>query len=82
MSSPKIFDRRDGLVHFIRDYTDPITNREAMQTTQPPRITFKGCPRCLGDLVQMSDWYGAYIDCVQCGYIEHREASEWQVEAQ
>ena len=28
---------------------------------------FKSCPRCHGDLYDSSDFYGRYIDCLQCG---------------
>jgi Restriction alleviation protein Lar len=27
----------------------------------------KACPRCRGDLVLDSDYYGSYVSCVQCG---------------
>jgi hypothetical protein len=27
----------------------------------------KGCPRCHGDLVLESDYYGQYATCLQCG---------------
>lgn len=30
---------------------------------------FQACPRCRGDLYQGRDIYGAYIACVQCGYV-------------
>ena len=29
----------------------------------------KGCPRCRGDLHEESDLYGAYVSCIQCGYV-------------
>lgn len=29
----------------------------------------KSCPRCRGDLVIESDFYGAYVSCIQCGNI-------------
>jgi hypothetical protein len=29
----------------------------------------KGCPKCRGDLREDGDKFGAYIACVQCGYI-------------
>lgn len=28
----------------------------------------KSCPRCHGDLYDNSDFYGRYIDCLQCGH--------------
>lgn len=30
-------------------------------------IYFKACPRCHGDVAELSDIYGAYLDCLQCG---------------
>jgi len=27
----------------------------------------KACPRCHGDLVLDSDYYGNYVSCIQCG---------------
>jgi len=27
----------------------------------------KSCPRCHGDLVLDSDYYGSYVSCIQCG---------------
>jgi transcription elongation factor Elf1 len=27
----------------------------------------KSCPRCRGDLVLDSDFYGGYVSCIQCG---------------
>jgi len=27
----------------------------------------KSCPRCRGDLVLDSDYYGHYVSCIQCG---------------
>jgi DNA-directed RNA polymerase subunit M/transcription elongation factor TFIIS len=30
-------------------------------------IWFKSCPRCHGDLVPRSDFYGRYLSCLQCG---------------
>ena len=40
------------------------------------RYWLKKCPRCQGDLREESDVYGAYIDCVQCGYILRAEEEE------
>lgn len=32
-------------------------------------IWCKNCPRCNGDLVSLSDIYGEFISCLQCGCI-------------
>ena len=33
-------------------------------------IYFKSCPRCsVGDLIDASDHWGAYKECLQCGYL-------------
>lgn len=29
----------------------------------------KACPRCAGDLLLQSDFYGSNVACLQCGYI-------------
>ncbi len=29
----------------------------------------KACPRCAGDLRTEKDIYGAYVACIQCGYV-------------
>jgi hypothetical protein len=29
----------------------------------------KACPRCRGDLHDEKDFYGAYVGCIQCGYV-------------
>ena len=29
----------------------------------------KACPRCRGDLHEEKDVYGAYVACIQCGYV-------------
>lgn len=31
-------------------------------------IHFKSCERCKGDVAQTSDWYGEYLQCMQCGW--------------
>ncbi len=31
-------------------------------------IKLKGCPKCKGDLYLVSDIYGRYVDCLQCGF--------------
>lgn len=33
-------------------------------------LFFKACPRCRGDLHTASDIYGAYKECLHCGYIQ------------
>ena len=34
-------------------------------------ILFKSCPKCTnGDLMTSQDMFGAYIECVQCGYLK------------
>ena len=33
------------------------------------KILFKSCPKCeTGDLVKYADMYGAYFECMQCGF--------------
>ena len=32
-------------------------------------ILLKSCPKCVGDLIQVIDIHGDYLDCIQCGYI-------------
>ncbi len=31
-------------------------------------IYFKACPRCEGDINVRTDWYGEYMECLQCGW--------------
>jgi DNA-directed RNA polymerase subunit M/transcription elongation factor TFIIS len=31
-------------------------------------VYFKSCPRCGGDVHADKDWYGAYVNCLQCGW--------------
>ena len=34
-------------------------------------VWFKSCPKCgTGDLLEEKDHYGAYVQCVQCGYMK------------
>ena len=33
-------------------------------------ITFKGCPKCAGDLYSGEDMYGKFLNCLQCGYLK------------
>lgn len=32
------------------------------------QIRFKACVRCGGDMQLCRDWYGAYWNCLQCGW--------------
>ncbi|MBF8286211.1 MAG: hypothetical protein HW393_25, partial [Dehalococcoidia bacterium] len=36
----------------------------------------KGCPRCRGDLHEETDFYGAYVACIQCGYVLNSREEE------
>jgi len=36
----------------------------------------KACPRCRGDLHEEKDFYGAYVACIQCGYLLNAQAEE------
>jgi transcription elongation factor Elf1 len=31
-------------------------------------LKFKSCPRCNGDVTVKNDWYGQYMNCLQCGW--------------
>ena len=31
-------------------------------------LYFKACPRCEGDINVRTDWYGEYMECLQCGW--------------
>ncbi len=33
----------------------------------------KGCPKCRGDVYLERDHYGAYLACLQCGYLVDQE---------
>ena len=33
----------------------------------------KACPRCRGDLREEADSFGAYVACMQCGYVATSE---------
>ena len=32
-------------------------------------IYFNACPKCHGDLVLNQDGYGAFVSCLQCGFM-------------
>lgn len=32
-------------------------------------IYFKACPKCHGDLTINRDGYGAFVSCLQCGFM-------------
>ena len=34
-------------------------------------LYLKGCPRCRGDIYADSDEYGAYRQCLQCGFVSY-----------
>ena len=36
----------------------------------------KACPRCRGDLHEERDFYGAYVACIQCGYLLNAREEE------
>ena len=36
----------------------------------------KACPRCRGDLREEKDFYGAYVACIQCGYVLNAQDEE------
>ena len=33
-------------------------------------VYLKGCPRCSGDLTDGQDAAGAYLACIQCGFMQ------------
>ena len=34
-------------------------------------VLFKSCPKCItGDLLKSEDMFGAYLECVQCGFVK------------
>ena len=37
-------------------------------------LEFRACPRCEGDLHLKQDYYGAYKECLQCGYSKDIQA--------
>ena len=32
-------------------------------------IYFNACPKCHGDLTMNQDMYGAFVSCLQCGFM-------------
>ena len=34
-------------------------------------LYLKGCPRCAGDIYADRDEYGAYRQCLQCGFVSY-----------
>lgn len=46
---------------------------------QPRTILLKACPRCEGALVEYSDQYGPYRQCLQCGYMRDLEEESFPV---
>ena len=44
-------------------------------------VGFKQCPRCRGDVQTVHEWYGEYINCLQCGHVAEvqrvREQVDW-----
>ncbi len=34
-------------------------------------LYLKGCPRCSGDIYADRDEYGAYRQCLQCGFVSY-----------
>lgn len=41
-------------------------------------LLFKSCPCCRGDLYLDKDRYGAFVLCIQCGYLKDPLAQELQ----
>ena len=40
-------------------------------------ILFKSCPKCMtGDLIKAQDMFGAYVQCIQCGFMKDLPAPE------
>ena len=38
-------------------------------------VFFKSCPRCDGDRVLESDFYGRFITCLACGHVTYPEVA-------
>ena len=39
-------------------------------------VYLKSCPKCLGDLTVAQDGYGAFIRCLQCGFMKDLEVKD------
>ena len=40
-------------------------------------LWFKSCPKCeRGDMIEGQDQYGAYMECVQCGFVRDLPAEQ------
>ena len=37
-------------------------------------IYFNACPKCHGDLTMNQDGYGAFVSCLQCGFMRDIDA--------
>ena len=44
-------------------------------------VFFKSCPRCDGDRVLESDFYGRFITCLACGHVSYPEVATLSAEA-
>ena len=44
--------------------------------TNEHMLFLKGCPKCGGDVARREDNYGAYVTCLQCGYIRDLDGSK------
>lgn len=47
----------------------PIGPQSYSNAPWKPLLYLKSCPRCHGDLHHDRDHYGAYLQCVQCGFV-------------
>ena len=45
-------------------------------------VFFKSCPRCAGDRVSESDFYGRFITCLACGHVSYPQAPTLSVVAE
>ena len=39
-------------------------------------LFLRACPRCRGDVVEQSDVYGPYYECLQCGWLRDRPKTD------
>ena len=59
-----------------RANAERITEEEKSNGRNPTAgFRFKSCPRCQGDVKRSSDIYGAYQQCLQCGWMNDLERS-------